>query len=278
MPQARSPVDFFRQLLAMSPDERDKFLAIHPPEIRARIQAKIAEYEALDPDERELRLRATELRWYLMPLLRAEPTNRAALLAQVPDDLRELVQSRLNQWIILPPPLQQEFLSNEWAVTYFSHIDPTNGPPPTPEPAGQQAPSNDEQTHWNNLSDDQRRQITTQFNQFFDLTPEEKQEALNTLSPAERAQMEKTLQSFANLSPTLRAECIRAFTEFAGMSPQDRAEFLKNAERWSQMSPKERQTWRDLVENVPEWPPLPPGLLLPPGPDAIRPIAATNGN
>ncbi|HTV76036.1 MAG TPA: hypothetical protein VMD57_03480, partial [Candidatus Baltobacteraceae bacterium] len=67
--QARSPVEFFRQLLAMTPDERDNCLKIHPPEIRERILAKVAEYEALDPDERELRLRATELRWYLMPLL-----------------------------------------------------------------------------------------------------------------------------------------------------------------------------------------------------------------
>src|ERR1700722_4130702 len=40
----RSPVDFFRQLLAMSPDERDNFLTNHPPEIRKRILAKVAEY------------------------------------------------------------------------------------------------------------------------------------------------------------------------------------------------------------------------------------------
>ena len=74
-------MDFFRQLLAMTPDERDNFLTNRPPEIRARILAKVGEYEALDPNERELRLRATELRWYLMPLLRESPTNRAVQLA-----------------------------------------------------------------------------------------------------------------------------------------------------------------------------------------------------
>ena len=41
----------------------------------------------------------------------------------------------------------------------------------------------------------------------------------------------------------------------------EQAEFLKNAERWSQMSPAERQAWRDLVANVPQWPPLPIGFV-----------------
>ena len=91
----KSPVDFFRQLLAMTPDERDDFLTNRPPEIRARILAKVAEYEALNPNDRELRLRATELRWYLMPLLRESPTNRAARLAQMPADMRELVKTGL---------------------------------------------------------------------------------------------------------------------------------------------------------------------------------------
>ena len=30
------------------------------------------------------------------------------------------------------------------------------------------------------------------------------------------------------------------------------------------MSPKERQAWRDLVAHVPQWPPLPPGFIMPP--------------
>ena len=118
----KSPIDLFRQLLAMSPDERDVFLTNRPPEIRARILAKVAEYEALDPDDRELRLRATELRWYLEPLLRESPTNRAARLAQVPDDLRDLVRDRLEEWSILPPPLQDEFLDNERTLAFSRRL------------------------------------------------------------------------------------------------------------------------------------------------------------
>jgi hypothetical protein len=105
--------------------------------------------------------------------------------------------------------------------------------------------------------------MTEQFNQFFELTPAEKQQTLGTLSDAERAQMEKTLKTFDQLPPQKRAQCVRNYTKFAGMSAAERAEFLKNAESWSKLSPKERQAWRDLVTRIPEWPPLPPPVVPP---------------
>ena len=255
----QSPVDFFRQLLAMTPDERDIFLTNRPLEIRARILAKVAEYEALDPNERELRLRATELRWYLMPLLRESPTNRAARLAQVPDDIRELVQDRLDEWNLLPPSLQQEFLENEHILRYFARMDTSNNPA---ENFGRE-PSEAERTHWNELSEAERRQVTAGFNNFFELTPDEKLAALNTLSEPERRQMGKTLQAFDKMPAAQRAECVSAFAKFASMGDKEKAEFLKNAERWAAMSPAERQAWRDLVVNVPQWPPLPIGFVVP---------------
>jgi hypothetical protein len=256
-----SPVDFFRQLLAMSPDKRAVALTNRSPEIRARILAKVDEYEALDPDERELRLRATDLRWWLTPLLRLPPAQRAARLATVPDDLRELVAVRLEQWSILPPPLQDEILDNEQALHYFSLVPTTNSPA---------------------VTDDQHR-IASEFNQFFELTPDEKEQTLNTLSEAERAQMKETLKSFDQLPPQQRLLCIRNYAKFASMSNDERAEFLKNAESWSKMSPKERQTWRDLVANVPDWPPMPQDMEPPSPTDNTAPPmpqqkVATNSN
>jgi Protein of unknown function (DUF3106) len=264
-PILHSPVDFFRKLLAMSPAEREQFLTNKPPEIRTQILVKVHEYLALDPNVRELRLRATELRWYLMPLLRNPPTNQAAVLARIPEDMRELVKSRLQQWEILPPPLKQEFLDNENALHYFARVDPTNQPP---MPDG--------------FYEAQRRKIAAQFNQFFELTPLEKQKALNTLSEAERKQMGKTLQAFNKLPPGQRMECINAYSKFATMSPAERAEFLKNAARWAQMSPRDRQTWRDLVANVPQWPPLPIGFVpqssVPAPPPNFQSALVTNHN
>jgi hypothetical protein len=255
----QSPVDFFRQLLLMTPDERDVFLTNRPPEIRARILAKVAEYEALAPNERELRLRATELRWYLMPLLRESPTNRAARLALIPADVRQIVLDRLTGWSILPPTLQEEFLEHEHILRYFARMDMSNNPA---ENYGR-TPSEAERTRWNALPEPEQRQVMAGFNQFFDLTPDEKQAALNTLSEAERRQMTKTLQAFDKMTPPQRDECVSAFAKFASMSDREKAEFLKNAERWSAMSPAERQAWRDLVVNVPQWPPLPIGFVMP---------------
>jgi len=247
----------------MAPSERLTALTNRPPEMRAKILAKVREYQALGADERELRLRATELRWYLVPLLRLSPTNRVSRLAMVPPEMQELVKSRLQHWDILPPPLKQEFLTNDSTLHYFARVEPTNATVANPD----------------------QQQIADRFNQFFELTAAEKKSTLNTLSVAERAQMEKTLQSFEKLPPRQRLTCVHNYAKFAGMSATERAQFLKNADDWSKMSPAERQTWRDLVKTVPLWPPMPPPMtIMPPNliphstPKLPRTTVATNLN
>lgn len=260
VPQMQSPVKFFRDLLILPPAERAASLTNRTPEARARILAKVREYQALGPDERELRLRATELRWYLTPLLRVPAADRDARLTAVPEDLRGLVQSRLKQWDILPPPLQQEFLANDRTLHYFARVEGTNQPAATAE----------------------QQKIAEQFNQFFEFTPAEKRQTLATLSESERVQMEKTLKSFEQLPPQQRFQCIRNYAKFAGMGAAERAEFLKNAESWSKLPPQERQTWRDLVAQVPIWPPTPSPTAPPPNliphvaPKMPRPNVVTN--
>lgn len=261
-PPPQSPVKFFRDLLALTPAERGSALASRSPEARARILAKVQEYQKLDANERELRLRATELRWYLTPLFHIAPVDRTARLAQVPEDLRGLVASRLAQWDALPPALQKEFLDNDRALHYFAGVEVTNNATARPE----------------------AQKLSEQFGQFFELTTAEKQSALGTLPDSERAAMEKTLQSFDQLTPQQRLLCVRNYAKFAGMSGTERTEFLKNAEHWSQMSPEERKSWRDLVAHVPQWPPVPTTTLKAAGPivpqhitpKPIRPSMATN--
>jgi hypothetical protein len=250
LPPGLSPVGVFRKLLVMSPAEREELLAARPPETRTRILAKVQEYETLDPDERELRLRATELRWYVTPMLKMPPADRAEKLAQVPAELQPSVKSRLMQWDLLPPPLKQEFLTNETTLHYFAQA--------TMPPA----------------ADSQQEKAADRFRRFFDLTPGEKEELLGTLSAEERAQMDKTLKTFDQLPPQQRLLCVRNYAKFAGMNEAERAEFLKNADQWSKMSPEERQTWRDLVAHVPLWPPLP---MPPPMPPPLPPLPPKAG-
>ena len=238
VPTMKSPVESFRTLLVMPTADRTEHLATRSAEVQKKLVEKIREYQALTPDERELRLKATELRWYLKPLMSVPATNRDAQVKLIPENLREMVAARIELWDKLPPAIQRTILTNQHGATYITLGPPM--PPGIPSPA-----------------DKIRVSLQQRFNQLFELTPSEKEKILATLSDAERRQMEKTLESFGKLTLSQRRLCITSFTKFAGMSPTERQEFLKNAQRWSEMSPAERQSWRELVSTAPKMPPLP---------------------
>ncbi len=264
LPQSRSPVDIFRELLGMNAVERNSFLSNRPPEVRQSITAKLREYQALPANERELRLQATELKYYLMPLLNPSATNRAARLAVIPEPTRKLVAARLEQWDMVPPAVQRDLLENEATIRYF--LDLQAGSPgaqsSNADPGASLDPREQGLQRWQAMPESQRQELVRRFNQFFDLTPAEKQKALNTLSEVERRQIDKALSTYGKLPPSQRAQCLRSFEKFASLSPEDRKQFLKNAERWQAMPPAERQRWRDLVGTLSMLPPLPPGLNL----------------
>jgi hypothetical protein len=262
VPTMKSPVESFRTLLVMPAADRTEHLATRSAEVQKKLVEKIREYQALTPDERELRLKATELRWYLKPLMSVPATNRDAQVKLIPENLREMVAARIELWDKLPPAIQQLILTNQHGATYMTLGPPM--PPGIPSPA-----------------EKIRVSLQQRFNQLFELTPSEKEKILATLSDAERRQMEKTLESFGKLTLSQRRMCITSFTKFAGMSPTERQEFLKNAQRWSEMSPAERQSWRELVSTAPKMPPLPLITIkhppLPVNPRKTPAANATNG-
>jgi hypothetical protein len=288
MPTLRSPVDIFRELLAMEPAERRQSLSNRPPEVQKKLLAKVREYGSLKPDERELRLRTTELQWYLQPLMTMPRTNREFRLALIPEEQRKLVEERLARWDLLPPPAQEELLNNEMTSRYFAQLETANEEQKQRILAQisleRRAKLEAGLDHWRSLSPEQREKTLESFNAFFELTPAEKQKALGSLSEAEQRQMEKTLQAYANLPVTQRAQCIRSFEKFAGMSLPERQAFLKNAERWKLMSPSERESWRTLVRFAPMLPPDITGVRLPLTPPVPKPLirrspsVATNQN
>jgi hypothetical protein len=278
LPMAHSPISYFRELLAMDPAERKAALTNRPPESRTQILAKVREYESLKPDARELRLQVTELRWYLRPLMGAPATNRPAQMAMIPEKDRKLVEDRLQEWDKVPPDVQKELLGIEPVLQYFAEIEGRSEEQrremlKTLSPA-RRAMLEKGIGWWGSVSEDQRRRMLNRFNQFFELTVQEKERALKTLSDPERRQIEKTLQTYGSLPPAQRAQCLRSFEKFASLSLAERQQFLKNADRWKLMSPSERQAWRDLVHNLPPSLPRP----LPPLPHRPSPAVATNRN
>jgi hypothetical protein len=265
--RAETPIDQFREMLAADPAERERILAIKPESKRREIKAKLQEYEAMAPDERELRLQVLQLRWYLLPLMEVPASNRVERLAAIPSEYRRLAEERLAQWDLLPPPLQKQALENATTRHYFIRLEQSS-------PAERQAlldaipPERRRQLEeglavWHALPAAQRQKMYAQFDQFFELTEEEKEKALRTLSHEERQQMEQTLRTFNQLPRAQRQLCIASFSKFDSLSPSERAQFLRNAERWREMSPTERKTWRELVTALP---PLPPGMAPYPQP------------
>ncbi|MDB6021614.1 MAG: hypothetical protein JWQ04_1471 [Pedosphaera sp.] len=261
LPQLKSPVEQFRELLELSPAARENQLTNRPLELRKRILAKVQEYEAMKPDERELRLRNTQLRWYLLSFMETPPTERATQLAMVPEADRPFVQDHLAQWDRLPAAEQKEVLKYEKLMENIA-ASPNKVLPLTPVSNGQDSLKNLDS--FLKLPPEKREQMYASFQNFFELTDAEKQKTIGVLPPNERRQMTMALRNFALLPKPQREKCLRSFAKFSDMGESERQEFLKNVERWREMSPAERQAWRQLVNSVPPVPPLPTGVAFPP--------------
>jgi hypothetical protein len=281
VPAAKSPVDAFRELLAMEPAAQRAALTNRSEASRLRLTAKVREYKTMNPDERELRLLATELRWYLLPLMQLPATNRAVQLTDLRADLRPLIESRLARWDALPAELREQFIHNEEAMALLLKIGAASERLQQ-KLVAEVSPALRDTLHrslarLDAMSPAERANAFAVFENAFTMTPAEKQKALGVMSAAEKQQMEKTLVAFGNLPKEERKKCIRAYERFAGMTADERTLFYRNAQVWEKMSPKERQEWRDMVKNVELMPPLPePKLRLPPLPPDPPPRLTTN--
>ena len=175
-----------------------------------------------------------------------------------------MIESRLQDWDKLPGPVQQQLLTNQEAIRLFVQREAGATTAPDANNSEKRRQKLEEDlVKIKAMKEDDRRLLLERFNKFFELTAEEKKKALSSLSEAERAKIQKTLERYKNLTPEQRARCIRSFEKFSEMSLAERQQFLKNAERWIVMKPEERKAWRDLVEQI---------ELMPPDDDPLRRI------
>jgi len=277
-PPAQSGIAYFRELLEAKPEQREKLLAGKNPQYRAVLEDGVRRYEALSPEERELRLRTMELRFYVTSLLRVAPSNRADRLKRlVPERERPLVEDRLNYWDRLSAADQKKALENEQMTRAVVGIV---GPPashrqiPLNNQTSNQVRQIEEQfIRWQEVPNARRAKVQMNFANIFELTDAEKHEILSRLhlNDEERQLMENTLARFKQLTPSQRSACVQNFSKLASLSPPERREFLVNAEEWQKMKPSDREAWRKLVSQVPPMPPLPHSRLLPPYPPGLRP-------
>lgn len=260
-PAARNPVVIFRDLLAMRTDAREKELAAKPERLRTVLTSRLREYDSLPPLEREARLRSTELRYHLHPLLTTPLPERAARVATVPESFRALVAERLAAWDKLPAEIQREVLANERLVQAITRPAVPNAFPPLPPGLEPKVP--DDLVHWQSLGPLQREQLLDSFTHYFRLDEQAKTRVVASLPAPKRAETARTLDQLDQLSPEERAACLTALRRLGQMSPAEQARFYANAEQWQKMSEQERNAWRKVVT---EFPPLPPGAGQPPLP------------
>lgn len=270
-PLAGSPFEYFRHLIEMSPGDRKLALAQKPENKRKSLEEKIVEYSAMTTEEREARLRLTEVWYFLQPLLGLAPSQRAARLATVPDADRPLIEDRLKTWDLVPSERRKQFLENELSIQFFLRLDPST-------PAQREHLQGKSPDEWKNLEEklklwrarpeEERQRMYEQFQEFFGLSPNEKEKTLHVLSETERQKLEKSLRAFEQLPQHQRAMCIESFRKFENMSKEERDEFLKNVSRWQVMSPRDRQTWINLINLLPaqSGPPVPGGIPTRPPP------------
>ncbi len=264
----QSPISFFRTMLETNREAREQFLSEKPPEQRKILEAKFNEYLTLPPDERELRLFMTELRWYLLIILRNNPTNRTALMEQIPDRYKSLVTDRVKHWEKLPSDLQKELIENEFALQYILRLNDNQNNTAVLSSLHPQQQAKVQQliANWNRFPEQRKKTIIENFNKLFELSPQEQQSALKILPAGEKIRMEKTLSAFSGLSKEERERCIASFKKFSSMSESEREQFLRNAAKWAEISPEERDAWRNIVRSFQsnrkiELPPLPPGMV-----------------
>ena len=268
---AKSPIDYFRDLLATKPEERERMLAGKKPEHRKVLEDSLRSYEALTPDERELRLRTMDLRYHLTTLLRTASSNRTDRLKLVPERERPLIEGRLKIWDGLSPEEQKDALEDEQRIRVLTAIGSSSSHKAislTGASSNQVRQIEQQLIRWQTLPEARRQQAQKNFTLLFELTEAEKMKPspATNLSDDERALMQKSLDRFQKLSPLQRSQCVLGFEKFAALSPVERRQFLASAEEWQKMKPADRESWRKLVSKVPQLPPLPPGFGQPPLP------------
>lgn len=259
---AKTPVDYLRELLAMTPPERDQALKDRSAQSRQFLEERIHYFEGISSTEREARLQTLQLRWRLLPLMKLKPGERGSALVSIPEPDRSLVEQRLAQWDGLTDELRAKVLQSEHFLRFFFRSEDAST---TPEPGSavltpdQQSRRDQEQSRWLSMSDDDRRRVLGEFQALFELSAREKSRILQAMGEAERRQMERALQAYSRLPREQRERCLRGFQRFASLSEEERLGFLSNAERWQAMSPKDRQLWRDMVNRLQMKAILPPG-------------------
>jgi len=280
-PLPTSPIATFRHLLSLPESERQTALASRPLPQRTSLEARLAAYQSMPPALREERLDATDLFWHLQQLVRRPASERDTLLASAPAHLQPILHSRLTFWDQLSSADRDALLEHEGTLRYLAQTRSVIAPPlPVPPTPGTDSTSSTaisaapaiplriqaEIARLNAVAPEDLDRIRENWRRFFEFSSPRREQVLLEMSARERSEMQRVLERFRRLTPEQRRTSVGSFARLASMAPAERTEFLRNAERWSALPPAERQAWRQIVDKLPVFPPLPNTASEPPLP------------
>jgi hypothetical protein len=260
--KVRASLEQFQRLLAMTPEERGKALAVKPERTRNYLANELKRYDAMTGEERRTALQAERVTYYLRELVRRPANEWTNALPAIPEEDRIPVEARLRRWDQLTPELQKAVADNERTLRYTLQLEGSSQPEHAPVPPA--LPGAAEQSwetrieKWRSLPPEHRQQMFNQFGKFFELSPKEQGRVLETLPAKERQETLKSLEALEKLPPDQRNACLESFDKVVGKSDSSAASFVITVQRWQAMSAEEKEVWKRLTKV------LPPGLEPPP--------------
>lgn len=270
-PGKASPVDYMRRILAAGPEERAQLLEGRSDRWRSFILEKVAEYESLPEDVRESRLLATQIRYYMRPLIGMTPEDRAPFFEAMSEGDRTAIQSNLKRWDALPDADKVLLLDHERSLSNFLRLERQSRESRLfslnrySEEARKKLESDIQA--WQALPEEQRRRMFEHFLDFFEMTEKARENALDYLPEAKRKSMESVMEEIQAMPATHRQDALEGARKFGEMTPSERARFLIKAENWLKLSEEERAALRRLA-----YPPMPPTPMPPLPPVPLPPL------
>jgi hypothetical protein len=267
-PHSATPVDGFRELLALDLAEREEHLADKKGEQQDYLRELLNEFDALTPTQRELRLRLLELRYRLLPLLSIEPTERLEKFGKIPADQRQFIEAQLRFWDQMSERDRELALKEPDSWSFLPFLARQSAPDMTPPPLPERTRLLEaEIAKWRALAPEARERSARGLLRFLELDASQQGRVLDSVSAPQRGHLEQIAAAYRQLSPQKRRECLVAFARLAAIDEDERKLFWRKAARWEEMSPEQRAAWRSFTAQLP---PLPPGagpvLDLPPIP------------
>ncbi|MCF7669268.1 MAG: hypothetical protein K9N48_05785 [Verrucomicrobia bacterium] len=266
-----TPVDQFRKLLELQEQQRNQTLQSFPAQQRNILCEKLGEYDSMPEPQRRLRLRTAELGWFMKTLIQTDKPERADKLSALPELYQEWFEYKLNYWDEISPDKQNIILASDKMFGFFLHspqpppMPSSNKPPPMPPEKTEKNELLAALNKWRALPSDKQERIYQQFQNFLQLTEQDKQKAIRELNRNQRTKMEKHLRTLNNMSPANQRNFLESFRKLTNLEDIELQRFLQGARKWHSMTLPEKLTFKHLANTIP---PLPPGLAKPPFPTA----------